>query len=170
MFERLRGFYSWGSGHEGLVLQFREEEEEVWFWCNQNVIKTLEPEEECSILYIESTINMTAFLPCSSCPPSFSGSILSPFLSRTAFNHVQYSRRSELLCLFLPIKCRILQINKPAHCLLFTTLLSIHPAPLLLRLPIASLHPFWLLCSHHPPHLPPPLHPHKDVVQPLACA
>lgn len=46
---------------------------------------------ECSILYIESTINMTAFLPCSSRPPSFFGSILSPpspFLSRTVFNHV----------------------------------------------------------------------------------
>lgn len=45
---------------------------------------------ELSILYIESTINMTAFLPCSS-PPSFSASILSPlssFLFTTALDHV----------------------------------------------------------------------------------
>lgn len=46
---------------------------------------------EHSILYIESTINMTAFLSCSSLPPSFSASILSPpspFLFTTALDHV----------------------------------------------------------------------------------
>lgn len=62
---------------------------------------------ERSILYIESTINMTAFLPCSSRPPSFSGSILSPpspFLSTTAFNHVHSRLSLSYFVYFLPIK------------------------------------------------------------------
>lgn len=67
---------------------------------------------ERSILYIESTINMTAFLPCSSLPPSFSASILSPpspFLFTTALDHVPSRLLLSYFLHFLPIKLRILK-------------------------------------------------------------
>lgn len=50
----------------GCSLAEEEEEEEVWFWCMKKCNKNTGVCGECSSLYIENTINRTAFLPCSS--------------------------------------------------------------------------------------------------------